>query len=351
MPEGLEARGPVVAAMLDDEIGYLRILGGMGATTRDAFFAALGTVLDAKGLVLDCRGMGGGGDGPAWDMAGRFFARSTPQGSAPSLASKGRAFTGPVVMLQDAREISSAETFTWAMTETGRVVSVGEATGGATIIPRSFEVPSGMLGFRMGCTDRRTPIRAVQPEGIGTPPDVFVPDDPTLLGRLGDPELGVGLDVLRYLVAGEDREVVKAAYGGVLGADPERLGRSVERFRRLSRPSGVALTDLTTGLVDALIADEIRRTANERNPMPGFRESAARLERLAAVADRCGRKAAARDARRAVSLWEPEIAAQRAWDALVAESFPPTEEALARFLEAHGGSRYGRAARTAFGER
>jgi C-terminal processing protease CtpA/Prc len=150
--------------------------------------------------------MGGGGDGPAWAMAGRFFAEKTPHGPVTLEPTGDWQFTGPVVYLTDERMVSSAETFTWAMTETGRAVQVGRPTGGATIIPRSFDAPSGLFSFRMGVTDRKTPGKGVRPEGIGTPPDLYVPYTPKTLADGRDPILDAGLAVLRDLLSGTPKE-------------------------------------------------------------------------------------------------------------------------------------------------
>jgi C-terminal processing protease CtpA/Prc len=172
--------------------------------------------------------MGGGGDHPAWAMAGRFYEKSTPLEAGSTIQPTGGwQFAGPVVMLQDEREASSAETFTWAMVETGRVVSVGRPTAGMTIIPTTFDAPSGIFSFRMGVHDRYTPIKRVQPEGIGTPPDVFVPYAPHLLTEGQDPCRRVGLEILRRLVDDEDRKSVVDAYAAVLESDAKRLPEKV----------------------------------------------------------------------------------------------------------------------------
>jgi C-terminal processing protease CtpA/Prc len=138
-------------------------------------------------------------------MAGRFFSERTGHGTAPPLVPTGDwQYDGPVVMLTDEREISSAETFTWAMVETGRAVMVGRPTGGATIIPTTFRAPSGLFSFRMGVHDRKTPIEGVQPEGVGTQPAVFVPYEPKLLQR--DPVLAIGIRALRGHVKPIERD-------------------------------------------------------------------------------------------------------------------------------------------------
>jgi C-terminal processing protease CtpA/Prc len=285
MPEGIEATGLAVSGRLSAEIGYVRILGGMNEETRKAFFAAVDELQGVQGILLDCRGMGGGGDAPAWAMAGRFFAERARLKHDPALKPTGDwQFTGPVVMLQDERMMSSAETFTWSMAETGRVVTVGRPTGGATIIPRSFEAPSRMFSFRMGCRDRETSVDGVQPEGKGSPPHVFVPYDPALFARSPDPVRAVGLDVLRHLLAGADRDVVVGVYDGVLSADADRLASVLDAWRSVEAFGDLVVPDLTTKLVGAMATCQKRYLEAEANEAPDEAGVRRRLKGLAAVA-------------------------------------------------------------------
>jgi len=302
MPEGVRAQGDAVSARLDERTGYLRILGGMDEKTREAFDAAFDALKGVDGIVLDCRGMGGGGDPPAWAMAGRFFAKRV---ATPPIQPTGSwQFEGPVVMLQDERMVSSAETFTWAMTETGRALSVGRPTGGATIIPEAFDAPSGLFRFRVGVHDRKTPIRGIQPEGVGTPPDVFVPYEPLLLAKHGDPALAVAREALDLLRKGEERNDVMAR----LKASPTEEG----------------------------LAWQIRLLEEPRNPMPDFVRGCAWLEEVAGSPDR-DLAARAREAREA---WRKEAEAQQACEALLAKAFPPDAAEAKAFLASHKGTRW-----------
>jgi C-terminal processing protease CtpA/Prc len=308
MPEGLPRDGRAVSKMLDGKVGYIRILGSMDQSTRAEFFTAFDALKGAKAIVLDCRGMGGGSDRPAWAMAGRFYEKPTNLGTSGTLMpSGGWQFGGPVVMLQDEREISSAESFTWAMTETGRVVSVGRPTAGGTIIPTSFPAPSGLFDLQLGVTDRRTPIEGIQPEGHGTPPDIFVPYEPFLLRRHADPTLAVGLEVLTKLMDGAKKDDVVASYPGALLA------------RR--------------GVRDAFVAWERRICETKENLMPDFAGASERLRELGAKVPKS---------------WAREIEAQKAYEAMVAAAFPPPEEARKAFLGKHGRTRYGAAVRKGF---
>lgn len=312
MPEGLAAEGLAVSKRLDEKTGYLRILGGMDEKTRDAFDTAFDALKGVDGILLDCRGMGGGGDGPAWAMAGRFFQERTPQGTAPALEPRGAwQFDGPVVLLQDERMVSSAETFTWAMTETGRALSVGRPTGGATIIPEVFDAPSGLFRFRLGVHDRKTPIRGIQPEGIGTVPDILVPYEPGLLAKYGDPILGLAREALDLLRQHVDRAEIQA---------------------RLSKP-----------FVAEAIEWQIRLLEEPKSPMPDFARGCARLEELQAMA---ADKALAARASETARRYERETLAQRACEELLAKGFPPPPSDAQAFLHEYKGTRYAEALRS-----
>jgi C-terminal processing protease CtpA/Prc len=322
MPEGVAAEGGAVSAMLADGVGYLRVLGGMDPATVAEFHRAMEPLREAKAILLDCRGMGGGGDPSAWEMAGRFFPKAAPLGERTLEPSGPFQFAGPVVMLTDEREISSAETFTWAMAETGRAVTVGRPTGGATIIPAMFELPSGLGSFRLGVHDRETPIRRVKPEGIGSAPDVFVPHTPPVFDLGGDPEIAVGLRVLK-----DGPEAWRKALSG---------GGSL---------AGEARAPLY--LARALLAFEVRR-GDPADPLPDFAAAAGRIEGLAAAIEDSAPAAEVREAREAAAAFGAQVPAQRAFEVLLAGPLPPPAKTLAAFLAAHRKSRFAAAAREAW---
>lgn len=350
MPDGVDAEGLAVSEKLNATIGYVRILGGMNDATRDQFHAAFDELRGVEGIILDCRGMGGGGDSAAWHMAGRFYSKETSLGTSRNLQPTGDwQFDGPVVMLQDEREISSAETFTWAMSETGRAVAVGRPTGGATIIPRMFNAPSKLFSFRMGTHDRATPIRKIKPEGTGTAPDVFVPYEPGLLERHGDPILAAATDIVLFLVDGADRGVVVDYYGGILGSDPERVKTAKKEFDSLDRPSKQkGFGNVVDGIVEEMIDWEIALCESKHNPMPDFSGAADRLDRLAEIAALLGLDKAAARAAAAPKSWKDEIAAQNVYFTLEELLLEPDDKALKGFLKKYGKTRYGKAVKDTF---
>ncbi|MEZ6197132.1 MAG: S41 family peptidase [Planctomycetota bacterium] len=339
-PEGLARKDGAVGYVLSGEgaarIGYLRITGSMDEATAKAFHAAMDELGAIGALVLDCRGMGGGGDGPAWDVAGRFFAKPVGNGRNGRIEPTGsKPFLGPVLMIQDELEVSSAETFTWAMSETGRAISIGRPTGGWSIIPRRFRAPSGRFDFRVGVTDRPTPIRGILTEGTGWAPDLLVPRGPVLTRNARFTlELATGLAALA-LAEGEDatRDLVR------------RLGEGrfdeIRQKRKRAR-SAAGAPDLVP-LVEALEADltatlDLETALLERCDPPDVLGARARLEEIRPRAREAGAKRALTALERKLKGLAGEARAQEALLEALDARFSWSERERASFLKAHGRS-------------
>lgn len=254
IPQGVELVDGACSAMLREKwcqkIGYLRITGSMNQQTVEAFHQALEPLKEMEALILDCRWMGGGNDGSAWEMAGRFYPDGVDNGFNGFIDASGDwQFDGPVVMLQNENMVSSAETFTWAMSEPGRVISVGRNTGGWGIIPRVFDLPSGLGGIRVGVTDRGTPIKRIHTEGVGWPADLTVPFGPVLCQE-PDPVRMVGMAVLEVLHAGFPVDKVREDFQDLLGGSVNafkkagvRYGKKIKTFKP-ERLAKMVLEDL-----------------------------------------------------------------------------------------------------------
>ncbi len=282
LPAGLSAAGLAVAKRLDGDVGYIRILGAMGPPTRRAFDAAMDRLAGLRGILLDCRGMGGGSTRVAWSIAGRFHPRPVEMpGAFHDMAPTGSwQFEGPVVMLQDELELSAAEGFTLAMTEHERVISVGRPTAGVTMIPSVFTVPSGLFRYRISCHDVIAWRSAYSPEGVGIAPDVRVPYSASLLTRCADPCFEVGRAVLGARLAGRSRTEVIKSYAALLTPAAARLPSGAE-------VGGDAFTEFLRG--DHIVAwiDEELRSAHCPGKLPTtVRSAIARLERLGELATR-----------------------------------------------------------------
>ena len=322
-PDGLDWKKGAVATMLklpwSRKVGWLRITGGMDQQTAKAFHEKLDGLRDMEALILDCRSMGGGGDDSAWEMAGRFFKKAVPNGPRRQITPTGSwQFAGPVVMLQNESEISSAETFTWAMSETKRVVSVGRPTGGWGIIPTILKCPSGILDIRLGVNDRPTPISGVRTEGIGWPPDVLIPYGPRFCER-PDPAGEVGREILQLLHGGIARKDVVAAFKALFDGDSTGFKkRSAPFARRVKKWNPTRLARLARDDLKATLEMEIELLKVREGVPPDATTPARRLDGLLARARKARFTKQASALKKAMKKIKAESAAQAALLTLVA---------------------------------
>jgi hypothetical protein len=110
-------------------------------------------------------------------------------------------------------------------------VSVGRPTGGWAIIPKAYRCPSGLVDFRLGVNARPTPIERRATEGIGWAPDVLVPYGPRLSAE-SDATRRIGLEALRLLQSGVERDEVAALFGDLLGGGLDEAAKRAERAAR-----------------------------------------------------------------------------------------------------------------------
>jgi C-terminal processing protease CtpA/Prc len=339
LPEGVEWKLGATAKLLETpwskRVGYVRITGGMNDATVPAFHAAFDSLEGMDACLLDCRGMQGGGDLQAWEMAGRFFKGGVANGTNGRIEASGPwQFEGPVVMLQDEREGSSAETFTWAMSETGRVVSVGRPTHGCAIIPETWSCPSGLVDFRLGTYDRPTPIRGVRTEGVGWPPDVPVPYGPVIRSR-PDPVREIGLEVLRALHAGTKPEVARSLFGGLLAGRIDEFRKAAEAAPPDEGAARMALARLVEDDLGARLASERELVRLADVGPPDVRGARARLVELAPQAKAAGMDAALAELQAAVKALDAEAAAQEAFLAITDRAFGASEADKKKFLSTY----------------
>ncbi len=285
LPNNLKWGKNAVCTMLvtpwSKKVGYLRITGSMNEGTVKAVNLAMDQLKGIDALLLDCRFMGGGSDYAAWKIAGRLFKKAVANGNQRKIVPTGTwQFDGPVVMLQNENEVSSAETFTWAVTETDRVISVGRKTGGWGIIPRGFSCPSGLVSFRLGVNDRGTPIRGIHTEGVGWPADIDVPYGPLFCAEV-DPVRRIGLEVLQLLHAGCDRTQVRNAFAGLMHGDLTNFEKKARLFAKKAKTwRRAALADLVKRDLSRTLDLEIALLQKKGTILPELVASKRRLLRL-----------------------------------------------------------------------
>lgn len=343
LPAGVAPAEGAVSTVLQVDgvgrVGYVRVTGGMDEATARAFHAAVDRLEGVAAVLLDCRGMGGGSDAAAWEMCGRFFPGGVANGMHGRIEPSGAwQFAGPVVTLQDELMVSAAETFTWAMCETERVVSVGRPTGGWAIIPRAFQCPSGLVDYRLGVNARPTPITRRATEGIGWAPDVCVPFGPVMAAE-ADPVRRIGLEAVRLLAGGVPRDEVATLLGGLFGAElDEAAQRATAAAKRATGWDPAPLVALARADLEATLALELALLEADGVIAPDALGASRRFEALAARARGAKLAAQAKRLEAAISASRAEAAAQSALLEARGRAFELDERARAAFAKRHAKS-------------
>ena len=182
-------QGHVRYGMASPTVGYIRIASFLGADWASEIDEALGALNGATSMIIDIRGNGGGNRNVASDVAGRFMDRSRTYGYlryrngknhddftnyvAETVDPQGsHRFSGPVYVLTNRGDYSSAEDFVLAMRARPQTTIVGDTTGGASGGPIVRELPNGwtyeLSQWIEYTTDKKTF------EGVGLAPDVVV---------------------------------------------------------------------------------------------------------------------------------------------------------------------------------
>lgn len=152
--------GPLWMGWLaDGQISYIRYSDLSGEITGSHLDAALDMLRTTQGAILDLRGNGGGDLTNAKAVASFFADAARPthsyvykegpghsDRSAPDIyetAPASQAYTGPLVVLTDARSYSAASTLAVMLSEMPHVTLMGDTTGGGAGIPHYVELPNG----------------------------------------------------------------------------------------------------------------------------------------------------------------------------------------------------------------
>jgi len=207
-------RPKIISRRLPSGVGYIRV-PTFGVNLVAEFDAALDALMDTPGIILDLRGNGGGNSAYGDQIAGRFlsesfvYGRDYYAGRLPTRAWRAwmpfevtprtPVYTGPVVVIMETVNMSSAEQFLIAMVDSGRVETVGRPTGGASGNPVVFRLP-GAHNVRFSTADFHrndgTPI-----EGVGLTPDVEVTWTVENLRQERDPDLEAAEQQLLEILA------------------------------------------------------------------------------------------------------------------------------------------------------
>ncbi len=165
---------------LTENIGYIRF-DNFVAYLNPKIQAAIVSMKDAPGIIIDLRGNGGGDDSVAVKMAGLLFDKETQlmitkKRSRDDFYYKARPqknpYLGKIVILVDERSSSASEQFAAGMQEARRAVVIGKTTRGSDLDANLAKLPTGAyMIYAVG--QPHTP-KGVVIEGRGVVPNIEV---------------------------------------------------------------------------------------------------------------------------------------------------------------------------------
>lgn len=181
---------------LDGDVAYVEIntFANTVGRVRDDVARVMGSVADARALILDVRRNGGGRPELVALVASYLFGREPVllntiydriQNSTrefrtdPSVEGARFGPEKPVWVLTSGRTFSGAEEFAYDLQTQGRAVLVGETTGGGANPGGFVALPHG-LGVFVPSGRAINPITGTNWEGVGVRPDVPVAADDAL---------------------------------------------------------------------------------------------------------------------------------------------------------------------------
>ena len=225
--------------LLRGGVGYIRF-NLFVAPVLEKFCAALRSMKDAPGVVLDLRGNRGGLLGLVYGMGGLLETRPVSFGVMRTRAGwhelavtpQRNAYRGQLVVLIDAETQSAGEVFAGGLQASGRAVVVGLRSAGATLPSAAKELPTGAI-FQYAFAEFVTANGNVI-EGSGVEPNIPVRLSRRALLAGRDPQLEAALDT----VATRDVVEVLAAPAPVM-VKAEVESRAGEGKGRAGVASGV----------------------------------------------------------------------------------------------------------------
>jgi carboxyl-terminal processing protease len=205
---------------LSGGVGYIRF-NLFVAPVLEKFCAALRSMKDAPGVVIDLRGNRGGLLGLVYGMGGLLERRAVSFGVMRTRAGwhellvtpQPGAYRGAVVVLIDAETQSAGEIFAGGLQASGRAVVVGQRSAGATLPSAAKELPTGAI-LQYAFADFVAADGTVI-EGRGVEPGVPVALSRRRLLAGRDPQLESALRMAATPAAGTVAGVARADGGGV----------------------------------------------------------------------------------------------------------------------------------------
>lgn len=260
------------SARLRGGVGYVRF-NLFAAPVLEKFCAALRSMQDAPGLVLDLRGNRGGLLGLVYGLGGLLETRPVSFGVMRTRAGRHdlavvpqkNGYRGQLVVLIDAETQSAAEIFAGGVQSSGRALVVGQRSAGATLPSAAKELPTGAILQYAFADFVGGDGRLI--EGVGVEPTIPVKLTRRQLLAGRDPQLEAALDTIDargatpVVVVGPDTPPLAVVVGKL--KDEERHG---------ARPAGGKGTEATPA---AAVAPEVEPILGRYAEASGLRREGA----------------------------------------------------------------------------
>jgi len=194
----------VESRLLDGGVGYIQLNTFGEDTTRDLKRGVADLIgQDARGLILDLRGNGGGYLTTAVDVSSEFLADGVVlterfgdgREEVYRARAGGRATTIPLVILVDGGSASASEIVAGALQDYGRAKLVGETTYGKGSVQDWVPLDDDQGAVRVTIARWYTPKdRQINEQGLAPDVQVAITDEDVKAGR--DPQLDKAIEIL-----------------------------------------------------------------------------------------------------------------------------------------------------------
>jgi carboxyl-terminal processing protease len=194
----------VESRLLDSGLGYIQLNTFGEDTTRDLKRAVADLLgQDARGLILDLRGNGGGYLTTAVEVSSEFLEEGVVlterfgdgREEVYRARAGGRATTIPLVVLVDGGSASASEIVAGALQDHGRAKLVGETTYGKGSVQDWVPLDDEQGAVRVTIARWYTPKdRQINEQGLAPDIEVAITDDDVKAGR--DPQLDKAIEIL-----------------------------------------------------------------------------------------------------------------------------------------------------------